>query len=218
MDGRHKHFVDALESYLDTHDKRMLQLGCGEHYVDGWFNTDLDEIFGSSIYSLDMTGEFGVPDDTFDFIYTEHNIEHFTLSEGMAILGKCYRALKPGGFMRIATPDLNKLINIYLNGRRASGGYVDWMTNEFIPYAKKGNLYDSAVVLNNSFRDWGHKMIYDYKLLSELLKRSGFKDIKKCGIYKSQHVELCNMEKHLSHDPSLEKFNIMETMIVEAMK
>jgi predicted SAM-dependent methyltransferase len=44
-------------------------------------------------------------DNTFDFIYTEHVLEHFFLNEAFDLLGECYRILKPNGVIRIVVPD-----------------------------------------------------------------------------------------------------------------
>lgn len=44
-------------------------------------------------------------DNTFDFIYSEHVLEHFFLDEALDLLRECYRILKPNGVIRIVVPD-----------------------------------------------------------------------------------------------------------------
>lgn len=44
-------------------------------------------------------------DNTFDFIYSEHVLEHFFLDEACDLLKECYRILKPNGVIRIIVPD-----------------------------------------------------------------------------------------------------------------
>jgi predicted SAM-dependent methyltransferase len=44
-------------------------------------------------------------DDTFDFIYSEHVLEHMFLDEAFDLLQECQRILKPNGVIRIVVPD-----------------------------------------------------------------------------------------------------------------
>jgi predicted SAM-dependent methyltransferase len=48
--------------------------------------------------------------DTFDFIFSEHMIEHVSHDDGAKMLAECHRVLKPGGHIRITTPDLAFLV------------------------------------------------------------------------------------------------------------
>jgi ubiquinone/menaquinone biosynthesis C-methylase UbiE len=54
---------------------------------------------------VDVTRRSPFVDNTFDFIYSEHMIEHIPYVGGRAMLEESYRVLKPGGTLRIATPD-----------------------------------------------------------------------------------------------------------------
>jgi predicted SAM-dependent methyltransferase len=44
-------------------------------------------------------------DNTFDFIFSEHFLEHLFLDEAIELLKECYRILKPNGVVRIVVPD-----------------------------------------------------------------------------------------------------------------
>ena len=55
---------------------------------------------------LDVCRRFPFAAETFHYIFSEHLIEHLTLEEGEAFLRECFRCLKVGGRIRIATPDL----------------------------------------------------------------------------------------------------------------
>lgn len=56
------------------------------------------------------------PDNSVDIIYLGQMIEHLNpVYEVPKLLKECYRMLKPGGVLRIATPDLDLLIKAYLN-------------------------------------------------------------------------------------------------------
>lgn len=62
----------------------------------------------------------GLPFETgsVDAIYVGQAIEHFNRrTEAPAFLKECHRVLKPGGVIRLTTPDLGKLVIAYFNGR-----------------------------------------------------------------------------------------------------
>ena len=44
-------------------------------------------------------------DNTFDFIFSEHFLEHLFLDEAIDLLKECHRILKPNGVVRIVVPD-----------------------------------------------------------------------------------------------------------------
>ena len=62
---------------------------------------------------LDATQTFPLPDCSFDYIFSEHMIEHVTYQNGKRMILECYRVLKPGGLLRISTPDLSFLVDLY---------------------------------------------------------------------------------------------------------
>ncbi|MBP6661235.1 MAG: hypothetical protein KA174_11170, partial [Chitinophagales bacterium] len=66
------------------------------------------------------------------------------------------------------------------------------------------------------FRDWGHQFIHDFKTLEYLLTQAGFKNVKQCEVYKSEHPILQNLEKHALELG--EDFNQLESIIIEAEK
>jgi predicted SAM-dependent methyltransferase len=49
----------------------------------------------------------------FDYVFSEHMIEHVSYAEGLLMLRECLRVLKPGGRIRIATPSLEVLLDLY---------------------------------------------------------------------------------------------------------
>jgi predicted SAM-dependent methyltransferase len=49
--------------------------------------------------------QFDFADESFDFIYSEHFLEHLFFDEAVALLQECDRLLKPGGVVRVCVPD-----------------------------------------------------------------------------------------------------------------
>lgn len=53
-------------------------------------------------------------DDSIDFIYSSHLIEHLRKDECEKMLGECFRILKKGGLIRLTTPDLELTARNYI--------------------------------------------------------------------------------------------------------
>ncbi len=104
-------FSEATISYFELHVVRKLQLGTGTNILDGWFNTDISPRAG--VFFLDSTKPFPFVDATFHYIFSEHHIEHLSYAQGFFTLQECYRVLLPGGKIRIATLNLEVLLNLY---------------------------------------------------------------------------------------------------------
>ncbi|MBO0719356.1 MAG: methyltransferase domain-containing protein, partial [Blastocatellia bacterium] len=166
-----------IERYFSSHEIRKLHLGCETHVLDGWLNSDLFP--GSEIVlQLDATEPFPFGDEEFDYIFSEHMIEHITYSQGLQMLFECYRVLKNNGKIRISTPDLAFLIDLYNEEKSyLQKDYIKWSTDRHIRFAPG---YDDTFVINNFVRNWGHQFIYDEKVLSASLQKVGFTKITRC--------------------------------------
>jgi predicted SAM-dependent methyltransferase len=147
-----------------------IHLGCGDHVLNGWFNTDLAPVVGG-VMALDVTKTFPVADNSVEYIFTEHLIEHIGYPEGMFMLRECYRVLVPGGRIRITTPDLNFLFALF-DGGEVAEKYMEWATQQFLPWAP---YVSPVMVLNNFVRAWGHQFIYDDHTLRTAMMAAGFR-------------------------------------------
>ncbi|HEU4701834.1 MAG TPA: methyltransferase domain-containing protein, partial [Conexibacter sp.] len=58
----------------------------------------------------------GVPSASVDAVWSSHNIEHVYAHEVPAVLGEFFRVLRPGGFVRIETPDLQEVAERIVRG------------------------------------------------------------------------------------------------------
>ncbi len=67
----------------------------------------------------DLRDGFGwIPDGSVECIYLGQIVEHIQSTHGLPrLLRECHRMLQPGGVIRITTPDLERLLTAYLNGR-----------------------------------------------------------------------------------------------------
>jgi predicted SAM-dependent methyltransferase len=181
-----------LKKYFKENKIRKLQLGSGAGKLDGWLNSDIKK-HDFDYFQLDITQErFPFNNQSFDYIFTEHMIEHVKFEHGVNMLRESYRILKKGGKIRLVTPDINFLINIYLNPNKSiHKRYLKWMWKESTPWAPSP---DPIFLFNNYVRDWGHTFIYDKKILIECMKKIGFKKIKQYRVSKSEDKNLKSLE------------------------
>ena len=204
---------EAIRKYLADNSVRKLQLGSSENVLEGWLCTDLHPP-DSRVVFLDASRRFPFEDSTFDYIYSEHMIEHLPYEQGLAMLRECKRVLKSQGRLRIATPDLRVVAGLCASElddeqRR----YLEWATREFLPDGRVGR---AAFVVNNLFRDWGHQFLYDEAVLRDALSEAGFTDICRCEIQQSNDPVLQGIESHGLHIG--EDNNRFETFILEARR
>src|SRR5206468_428856 len=137
-----------LSAYLAEAGEKKLQIGCGKALLDGWLNTDIRQDIPGICY-LDATQPFPIPDDQFDCIFTEHVIEHLPYADGASMLRESLRVLKPGGKIRIATPDLKKILALY-GGQPTveQERYIHWSVDKHLGEI---GIYTPQFVINNFF-------------------------------------------------------------------
>jgi predicted SAM-dependent methyltransferase len=193
-----------IDRYLAAHSERKLQLGAGDHPLAGWLNTDLhDYDRPDELIFLDARRRFPLPDASFDLVYSEHMLEHLSYADGQRCLRECFRVLRPGGTVRIATPSLERIAHLY-DGGDVQERYVRWASETLEPELRAPL---PGAVVNNFFRSWGHRFIYDPQTLRHALAEAGFVEI--------EEREIGELEHHLAEAP---EFNEYETFVLEARR
>lgn len=112
-----------------------VNLGCGGSPTPGWLNIDnsptvwlarfplADLIPGKRkfIKAIKMENivygdaqRITLPDSSVDVLYTSHMLEHLDREEAGVFFKEARRVLRNGGILRIAVPDLNRLVKEYL--------------------------------------------------------------------------------------------------------
>lgn len=202
----------SVKSYLDSNGPKKLQIGCGKNPLSGWLNTDL--LANQNVVYVDATKKLPFPDSSLDYIYSEHIFEHISYRDGGKFLKEAHRVLKPGGRIRISTPDMAFLIRLYNQSEaEISKRYIK---NAIDRYVKEPKVCAKAVVVNNFFYNWGHQFIYDFETLDYTLQTAGFRNTVQFKPLESVDPNLRNLE---SHGKIIgEEFNLLETIVVEAEK
>jgi predicted SAM-dependent methyltransferase len=127
------------------------------------------------------TGFSQYSDSSIDIIYFGQVIEHLNpIYEVTKLLQEFYRILKPDGVIRITTPDLDLLINAYVNKQ------MNKFENEQPEFYK--SMDDSAKLASIMYGasgpscTWdnyeGHMFLYTKKSMTDVLEKVGFKNIK----------------------------------------
>jgi predicted SAM-dependent methyltransferase len=168
---------------------RGLQSGCGDAVRRHWLNSDFRSLHDGErnrtvpgrVYRVeedrffiqhDIPEPFPIEDESLDLAYSEHLIEHVPLEQGIAWLADMRRLLKPGGRVRVSTPDLRKYMEGYLDpkGRffTEHGNAIAWTLAD--PEA----IERRAFMVNQTFFRWGHRWMYDFEELRHAAEAAGF--------------------------------------------
>lgn len=171
-----------------------LHLGCGEHLLPGWANIDLIGFPG--VIPWNLAERLPIADGSVDYVFSEHFHEHITLEQGAKLVAECHRVIRPGGVLRISTPDLQMLLEEYSAGRVDEWADADWLPAT------------PCQMLNEGMRLWGHEFLYDFDELERQLRGGGFREVTRVSWHASEHAALCDLEARSFHGE----------LIVEAVK
>ncbi len=178
----------VIQNYLSNNKILKLHIGSGKNVKDGWLNCDIEPLSTKVAY-INVTKKFPLKDNTFDYVYSEHMIEHINHKDGLLMLNECFRILKPNGIIRITTPDIDNLIDIFHNDQNKYDDYINW-SYEVNDLVNKSSIE----VFNNFFQSWGHKFIYSKSFMKNHLENIGFKNLNFFNICQSGNDELKNLE------------------------
>lgn len=119
-------------------------------------------------------------DNSTDLLYFGQSIEHFNIIYQIPnILKELHRILKPGGLIRITTPDFDLLLKAYLEGKM----------NQFVndqpafykdadPASQLAYLMFAATGPNSNFKNYeGHMFIFTKESMTRVLRAAGFREI-----------------------------------------
>lgn len=204
---------EAIARYLATHPVRNVQLGAGMTQLPGWLATDVRPR-RDDVLAVDATRPLPFPAASLDHVVAEHVIEHLRHRPGQRMLRHVHAALRPGGVLRVATPDLARLVAL-------TQGEPDAAGSEYLRLAARrwlGGREDPVALLNHVVRAWGHCYLYDEAALRRALEAAGFDRITRCGFGESAHPALRNVERHGTHTGIPRAIVTYETLVLEATK
>lgn len=175
-----------------------LNIGCGQTPTRGWQNFDnswsiwlakhpylanrlekigiLEETNLSfirfarqnSIEMLDVTKTMPFSNNVIDVIYSSHMLEHLDRAEALNFLREAQRVLRPNGVLRLAVPDIRKLVNRYV-----ADGDADAFINSTLMCQSRPRTFVQRTKLL-VFGQRHHHWMYDGQSLVRLLTSAGF--------------------------------------------
>lgn len=165
-----KHFINSRKlAKLNYGAINKVNFGCGSDYKKGWLNLDVNNI---ADYWVDVRNPINIQDNSVDFIYSSHMVEHLEHNELIFHLKECHRILKQGGILRLGIPDFPSVIknyndNVYLEKHKdIIPADIFGLPNELICYMD---------LINRAFYEFGqHKIGLDEQKITNLLIFSGF--------------------------------------------
>ena len=181
-----------------------VHLGPGQKsYLQGWINIDANIFTGKCDLWADLRNPLPFHDGTLDAVYSHHMIEHLpNMVEHIADVARC---LKRGGKYRVGGPNGDVAIRKFIeNDRNWFGDFPD--KRESI-----GGRFENFIFCRQE-----HMTILTFSFLEELLKRSGFVEVRACTPVRETHApELFEdvLAKEWESD-----FEMPHTLVVEATK
>jgi len=176
-----------------------LHLGSGGHVFAGWDNLDLGNYEG--VIHCDLTKPLPYEDNSVDFVFSEHFIEHLDEVDGFNLFVECCRVMKPGGRIRITCPDLRKYVEAYLNWdpKNYSDGKLFTSGTNFLNFATLGEAVSGLKYLSpiKASRNQGHRYYYDEADMASKMKAAGFVNPVSCQYHQSTTPELAGLEQRL---------------------
>jgi predicted SAM-dependent methyltransferase len=205
----------VIARYLARTTIRKLQIGAGPTKAGDWLTTDILAKLRKKTVYLDAIETYPIPTGTIDYVFSEHMIEHISYMQGKKMLAECARVLKPGGKIRLATPDLSRLLGLMQPTiDDTAQAYITWASGEFLdPRTPVAAIH----VLNNQFRNYGHQFLYDEACLRDALAEAGFSNIERHPMGVSNDPHLHDAEKHGINMNNLAMV-AFETMVLEATR
>lgn len=146
-----------------------LHIGCGNKYIDGFIHIDIRKLpHVDHVAPADKLDMF--EDNSVDLIYSSHLLEHLRAEELERTFKEWYRVLKAGGVLRIAVPDFEKVAEMYLK-------------------TKDLKLVKGLLMGRQDYPENTHYSVFDFSYLSEVLKRFGFKNIRRYDWRQTVHKD-----------------------------
>lgn len=164
-----------------------IELGAWTTERPGWISTDVH--WRGRSY-LDATRTWPVPDGSVEFIYADNVIEHLSLEQNRFLLLEAYRVLRPGGRIRLVTPDIGALVQTYLAGEASARHLREELVAEGYFVAHQVD------VLRFAFQDDGHAegYLWDAASLTAELAQAGLPDCRTYVAGVSDEPALCGLE------------------------
>jgi predicted SAM-dependent methyltransferase len=146
-----------------------IEIGAGNRKGDnGWITLDISRYCD---ICWDLRWELPFPNNSVTMIYSSHVLEHFYFKDLIKIMKECYRILIPGGEISICVPNAKIYIDGYIENHFENEDYFQY--KPAVIGLSKIDIINYIAYMNGH-----HRHMFDIDELIELLKISGFLNIR----------------------------------------
>lgn len=174
--------MGQVGSMISSPSSPHLQVGCGQNRFEGWINADIVP-WADAVVFIERRLPFA--SNSLETVYSEHVLEHVSAEQGLRFLEEVRRVLRPGGVVRIAMPDLDRIVADYQE---------DWKRQEWVHWPGHEGITSRGRMINACFRWWGHQYLYNREDLASALIAAGFAEVEAADWGQSRHPRLCGRE------------------------
>lgn len=164
-------------------EKKYLYVGCGHHRMNGFTHVEISVgkqykkggDVGPPDILADITRHIPLKDSSVDLIFSRATLEHLTYKELINHFLECHRLIKKGGFIRMSVPDMDIMINNYINKQEdlEKAKREDEISIDSMPCENHTDLFIQRVLYHD------HYYLHNFDTLSRALKKTGFTNIKR---------------------------------------
>jgi len=167
----------------------MIKLNLGASPIwskDGWHTLDHKITDSTDTAIAGDATNIRLPDESCDIVFCSHVFEHIPHLRLPIVISEINRVLKPGGLLRILTPDLERIAKAYVNkddnffnqakdedeSLRTDLGYGGSFINFIVSPGQDTALLDRD--LKTFIAGYAHIYSYDYEMIKILFTKLGF--------------------------------------------
>jgi predicted SAM-dependent methyltransferase len=189
----------------------QVQYGCGFTAPQEWTNFDASptlrferlpllgrlyvknsQRFPANVSYGDIRKGLPVPDNSCDFVYCSHVLEHLALNDFHLALANTFRILKPGGVFRCVVPDFEYSVKLYLDSVSETPS-SDFLKETLLGTTKRPKGLGG--MMKNLLGNSSHLWMWDYRSLSSELTKAGFSNIRRATFGDSEHEVFTSVEE-----------------------
>jgi SAM-dependent methyltransferase len=145
---------------------RRLEIGPGKRALSGFETLDIDKTKNPN-YWADAGGPLPIADETFDFVYASHVLEHIPWYQTEGALAEWVRILKSGGKLEVWVPDAAKIAKALLADAEVPEKWCKYNAERDVCKWAAGRTYAYGPEPN-----W-HKALFNRRYLRKVLRNAG---------------------------------------------
>ena len=143
----------------------LVNFGSGPHKLPGFVNVDLDATDRPDVVA-DLSRALPFADACADAIFSEDFVAQLEPEALVRFLGECRRMLKPGGTLRVLTPDLARFMRMYLDEPARLVEIWNASVGVPLPNATAGDVVNLGMKLAGRWQ-------YDVETFTRIAARAG---------------------------------------------